>query len=56
MTQAYGDRRYRIDFDRGAFIRDLPDGRTIHQYQDKPGELWRDAFGNVLPDQPSKEN
>jgi hypothetical protein len=54
MTDTFGNRHYQIDFDRGAIIRELPDGVAIHKYTDKPGELWRDAHGSVLPDQPQE--
>jgi hypothetical protein len=45
------ERHYQVDYDRGAIIRELPDGRMIHRYCDE--NVWRDAWGNVLPDQPS---
>jgi hypothetical protein len=56
MSTAYGQRHYQIDYDRGAIIKDLPDGSVIHRYTDKPGEPWRDAFGSVLPVQPQETN
>ena len=50
---ANGPRFYTPDYDRGVIIKDLPDGRMIHRYVDE--SVWRDAWGNVLPDQPSNE-
>jgi hypothetical protein len=54
MTPTYGKRFYQVDYDRGAVIRELPDGRTIHRYCDE--NVWRDAFGNPLPEQPINSN
>jgi hypothetical protein len=53
--KAYGQRHYQVDYDRGAIIRELPHtGQVIHRYADE--NVWRDAFGNVLPDQPMETN
>jgi hypothetical protein len=52
QMQPQGQRRYQPDYDRGVILRELPDGSMIHRYCDE--NVWRDAFGNVLPDQPAQ--
>jgi hypothetical protein len=49
---AYGKRHYQVDYDRGCELRELPTGEQIHRYPDEQPSLWRNARGEVLPQQP----
>jgi hypothetical protein len=52
--KAYGQRHYSPDYDRGCEIKQHPTtGEDIHRYTDETPSLWRDRFGNILPQQPS---
>jgi len=50
--KAYGKRHYTPNYDRGCELRETPSGEPIHRYTDESPSLWRDRFGNILPQQP----